>query len=90
VLVLTRNKGEAVKIGDDGLLTVIVTGPQRMKLLIEGGPTDEVIVIEQGETVEVLEDVRVMAMQTGTRQARVGFDAPEEIAILRTELLEGE
>jgi len=79
MLVLSREKNEVVKIGDNIDVKVNKVSEGKVQLSITMDLTkDQEVIIDK--------DIKVMFVDTRGRKARLGFVAPDEVPIFRQEL----
>jgi len=81
-LVLTRKSGESILVGDQTLRLAYVGGDQ-VKLELDGIAER----VNVGNDMQISPGVSVKVASIQFRNVRFVFDAPREVAIVRTELL---
>ena len=89
MLILTRGKGESIEIGDGLTLTVIAIAKTRVGLLLATDDNLDEITLSMGESRDIGSSTAVKYLsQRGEKWASLGFDAPKEVIIVRTEKVE--
>lgn len=81
-LVLTRKSGESILVGDQVLKLAYVGGDQ-VKLELDGIAER----VNVGAEMQIAPGVSVKVASIQFRNVRFVFDAPREVAIVRTELI---
>lgn len=89
-LVLSRNPGQSVRLGPDFYVTLIET--RRSEVLLRctryPDPLGTLVRVPHFEMRELLPGVAVTYCgRNGREQVRLAFEAPQELLILRTELI---
>lgn len=88
MLVLTRFPGESIKIGDHIWLSVLKNGPQ-MILLVENKGHFKRFHFKEGAMLMIDDLVSCACLSFKIKnQVRLGFSAPKNINIVRSELIE--
>jgi len=88
MLVIWRGQGQSVRIGD-GVLTVESLRPA-IQLTFKDHDLVQRFVLERRGTKEatvMLGSCRIVLLETSASEARLGFDAPADVQIIRSELL---
>jgi sRNA-binding carbon storage regulator CsrA len=88
MLVIWRAQGQSVRIGS-GLLTVEALRPA-IRLTFKEQDLVQRFVLKRGgpkEATVMLGSCRIVLLETSASEARLGFDAPADIRIIRSELL---
>ncbi len=87
-LILTRNEGEEVLIGNNTLVTVVSIPFKRLELRITNQLTTKQVshCLKKGESVQVAGGT-IQVRRLTPLQAELFFDFPRNITVWRTELL---
>lgn len=84
MLVLSRNLGQRIIIGERTPVKVVGIGKLSVSLEING----KIVVLERPVAKEILPNVSIALLGTRGRQARFAIDAPKSISIHREEILQ--
>ncbi len=82
MLILTRNMGESLLIGNKIRITVMVVYEEKIKLRIQNSE-DITIKKHLGETITIRDDITVTALNINKYQLKLGIQAPNNIKIKR-------
>lgn len=91
MLVLSRRRGEVIRIGDDIVVTALALGGGTVTIRVEApsnfGGTFEVTRWRDGR-IHLGSSIEIMVVRVGGKVVRLGFTAPDDVPILRQELYE--
>ncbi len=89
MLIINRNIGESLIIGDNLRITVLNIQGKRIQLGLED-LGDKLILpvstLKLDERLKVEKDLTIMVVQVRGKQVKMGIDSPQDIQILRGEL----
>jgi carbon storage regulator len=89
LLIVTRNLGESLVIGDNLRITVLDIQGKRIQLRLVN-LKDKLILpvstLKLDERLKVGNDLTIMVVQIRGQQVKMGIDSPRDIKILRGEL----
>lgn len=83
--ILTRRAGEGVRVGADRVLTVETIADWEVTLRIQSLDYTRDTTHRQGERFELMPNVTVEIVEVGITTAKIGFDAPLTITIMKNE-----
>ncbi len=84
MLILTRNPGESIKIGDD--ITVAVKKIADKKVVLTVSDASEwTITLGCNQSVMITDNIKITATLIRS-QVKLGIDAPTEVRIMREEI----
>ena len=73
MLILSRRKGESLRIGDDTKVTVLFVGKAQIELCVNGS---EFITTCLQESVSISDDIKIKVVKIISNQVKIGIDAP--------------
>lgn len=88
MLVLSRRVGERLVIGDVEVAVVGIHAWKGVFLVIEG--TERTVRVNKGSRVELTPGVFVGLADVKFSRARLTFDAPPSVRIMRKEIIDGD
>jgi sRNA-binding carbon storage regulator CsrA len=82
VLILTRNPGQSIKIGDDIRITVLLVYEKRIKIRVQTSD-DTGIYIRLGEEITIRDGITITLTNIDESQVKLGIEAPVGVKINR-------
>ncbi len=73
MLVLSRRKGESLRIGDDTKVTDLFVGRAQIELCVNGS---EFITTCLQESVSISDDIKIKVVKIISNHVKIGIDAP--------------
>lgn len=87
MLVLTRRPGEVIHVGDDTILMLLEIRGSSIKVGICKAGTEVTKILKNQEAYHLADEISFINAGTRGKQARLGFNAPREVAIVRGEIM---
>ena len=82
MLILTRNPGQSIKIGDDIRITVLLVYEKRIKIRVQTSD-DTGIYIRLGEEITIRDGITITLTNIDESQVKLGIEAPVGVKINR-------
>ncbi len=81
MLVLSRNTGESINVGDDIKITVTEIADKKVTLTVSGS-VDKTITLCLGKSTTLTDDIMITARSI-KNQVKLGIDAPDTVIVER-------